>query len=299
MINAELAVACHLQLGEGSIWDQETGRLYWVGTEDRRVMWLDPSSGGVSELDVDGMPGTLVPYRDGTVGVATERGFELLDTETGKLSLLVEVEADRPDRRMNDGKCDPYGRFLAGTTQSVRPKKPGPLYRLESEGDSLRAVKVLDDLLIPNGLVWPEPDRMWYIDTPTRRIDLYEYPATGPVGPLIRSIDVSNLSGEPDGMTIDADGNLWVAFWGGSAVRCLAPDGTVLETVILPVPQVASAAFGDGDLGTLYVTTAARGMASPEPGDGPDLNGAVFRCRGLATGCPSVPWEGQIQVQTH
>ena len=292
-MHVEIAEPTRLRLGEGSFWDGPAGRLYWIGIEDRRVMWLEPATGRVASLELDTMPGTLVPYRDGRLIVATERGFELLDTATGALTVLTEVEADRSDRRMNDGKCDPYGRLLAGTMTIDEPKEPGPLYRLEpadgAEGAPV-AVPVLDGLRIPNGLAWPEPDRLWYIDTPTRRLDLYAYSERGAVGPLIRSVDTSHLSGWPDGMTLDAEGNLWVAFWGGSSVRCFAPDGTLLETVELPVPQVTSVAFGGADLRTLYITTAATGMDTVADADTP--HGALFRCDDLATGVPGRPWAG-------
>ncbi|MFJ6216025.1 SMP-30/gluconolactonase/LRE family protein [Streptomyces sp. NPDC092296] len=288
-MHVEIADPTRLQLGEGSFWDSATGRLYWIGIEDRRVLWLEPATGRVSSLELDTMPGTLVPYRGTEVLVATERGFELLETATGALRTVTAVEADRPGRRMNDGKCDPYGRVLAGTMTTGEPKELGPLYRLEpTDGGAPRAVPVLDGLNTPNGLVWPEPDRLWYIDSPTRRIDLYAYPEHGPVGPLIRSIDTSDLPGDPDGMTLDAEGNLWVAFWGGSAVRCFGQDGTLLETVELPVLQVTSVAFGGPDLGTLYITSAATGL---DPADTAP-HGALLRCDGLTTGRPGVPWAG-------
>ena len=287
-MHVEIAEASRLQLGEGSFWDSAGGRLYWIGIDDRRVLWLRPDTGESHSLELDTMPGTLVPYRDGAVLLATERGFELLDTATGGLTLLAPVEADRADRRMNDGKCDPYGRLLAGTMTIAEPREPGPLYRLEQADGALRAAPVLGGLRIPNGLAWPEPDRLWHIDTPARRISLYAYPEHGPVGPLIRSIDTSRLPGDPDGMTLDADGNLWVAFWGGSAVRCFGQNGALLETVHLPVPQVTSVAFGGPDLRTLYVTTAATGT---DPADGAP-HGALFRCDDVTTGRPGRPWAG-------
>lgn len=286
-MHVEIAEPTRLRLGEGSLWDPAADRLYWIGIEDRRVLWLEHGTGQAHAVELDTMPGTLVPHRDGRVLLATERGFELLDTATGALTVVAEVERDRADRRMNDGKCDPYGRMLAGTMSIAEPREPGPLYRLEAAPDGRsRAVPVLDGLAIPNGLAWPEPDRMWYIDTPTRSIGLYAYPEHGPVGPLIRTIDTSDLPGDPDGMTLDADGNLWVAFWGGSSVRCFSPGGALLETVELPVPQVTSVAFGGAALDRLYITTAATGLEQ----DGTAPHGALFRCDGLTTGRPATPW---------
>ncbi|WP_406207595.1 SMP-30/gluconolactonase/LRE family protein [Kitasatospora sp. NBC_01560] len=258
----------HLALGEGPVWDTAARRLHWIGIPDRRVLTLDPSDGRVTVTELDVVPGALMTGPDGPPVLATERGFELLDFATGRTELLAPVEADRPDRRMNDGGRDPYGRPVAGTMLRSEPWEPGPLYRLERDG-TVRPV--LDGLSVPNGIAWPEPDRLWHIDSPTRRIDLYEYPEHGPVGRRIRSLDVSHLPGLPDGMCLDADGNLWVAFWGGAAVHCLSTDGAVLATVELPVPRATSCAFGGPDLRTLWITTAR----TPEH----PLSGALFACR--------------------
>ncbi|MEV7359033.1 SMP-30/gluconolactonase/LRE family protein [Kitasatospora sp. NPDC091276] len=243
----------YLELGEGPLWDQSAQLLRWIGIPDRRVLTLDPASGAIGSVELDATPGTLMPYGDGGLMLATERGFERFDPATGRTTLVAAVEADRPDRRMNDGKTDPYGRPVAGSMGRGEPREPGSLYRLERDG-GVRAI--LGGLDIPNGLAWPEPDRLWHIDTTTRRIALYPYPEHGPLGERIRTLDVSHLPGYPDGMTLDADGNLWVAFWDGWAVRCLSPEGEVLASVELPVPRVTSCAFGGPDGRTLYITSA-------------------------------------------
>ena len=146
-------------------------------------------------------------------------------------------------------------------------------------------------MLIPNGLDWPEPDLLWHIDSPTRRIELYAYPEHGPLAEPVRALDVSELGGDPDGMTLDAEGNLWVAFWGGSAVHCLSPDGKLLETVELPTSRVTSCAFGGPGLDTLYVTTAGGRGPRANPGADPGA-GSLFRYPGLATGRPAQAWSG-------
>ncbi|WP_329486402.1 SMP-30/gluconolactonase/LRE family protein [Kitasatospora sp. NBC_01246] len=245
-----------LTLGEGPVWDAAAQSIRWIGIPDREVLTLHRPSGRLTVLELDVTPGTLMPAAEGSPVLATERGFESLDTATGRTELLAAVEADRPDRRMNDGKRDPYGRPVAGTMQRTGPQQPGSLYRLESDG-SVRPI--LDGLAIPNGLAWPEPDRLWHIDTPTRRIGFYEYPEHGPVGRRIRSLDVSHLPGMPDGMTLDEAGNLWVAFWDGGAVHCLSPGGRLLDTVEVPAPRTTSCAFGGPGLDTLFVTTARSG----------------------------------------
>jgi sugar lactone lactonase YvrE len=271
----DLADDHRLALGEGALWDGPAGRVYWIGIEDCEVRWLTPKDGARGAVRLDTMPGAIAPYRGEEVLLAVADGFAVLDTATGALTLVAEVETDRPDRRMNDGKCDPYGRMVAGTMQVEEPRRPGPLHRLDRE--SGRAVPILDGLLIPNGLDWPEPDLLWHIDTPKRRIDLFAYPEHGPLGAPLRSIDVSGFAGDPDGMTLDRDGNLWVAFWGGSAVRCLSPRGRLLETVEVPTVNVTNCAFGGPALDTLYITTAG---------------GGLYSCPGLTTGRPATAWAG-------
>jgi sugar lactone lactonase YvrE len=285
----ELVDDCRLALGEGVVWDGREQRLYWIGIADRQVRWLDPEKPGTSQVvRLDTRPGTLAPYRDGRVLLAVAEGFVLLDTASGGTEEVAPVEADRPDRRMNDGKCDPYGRIVAGTMSVDEPRAGGPLYRLEYDADgTARTVALRDGLLIPNGLDWPEPDLLWHIDSPTKLIRLFDYPEHGPLADPVRTLDVSGYDGEPDGMTLDAEGNLWVAFWGGACVRCLSPEGKVLETVELPTDKVTSCAFGGRDLTDLYVTTAGGG-----PGAEDDGAGSLYRFPGLTAGRPATPWAG-------
>lgn len=297
----ELVDDCRLALGEGALWDGPANRLYWIGISDRQVHWLDHTAPGAvarGSVQLNTMPGTVAPYRDGRVLLSVEDGFTLLDTATGRLEQVADVEADLPDRRMNDGKCDPYGRMVAGTMRRGEPRTAGPLYRLEYPEDGRpQPLMLRQGLLIPNGLDWPEPDLLWHIDSPTHRISLYDYPEHGPLADPVRVIDVSELSGEPDGMTLDADGNLWVAFWGGSAVRCFSPEGRLLETVELPTGRVTSCAFGGPGLDTLYVTTAGGGGTNGDGdnGDGTDqLAGSLFGYPGLAHGLPAQRWAGPV-----
>ncbi|MFC1414426.1 SMP-30/gluconolactonase/LRE family protein [Streptacidiphilus sp. N1-12] len=283
----ELVDDCRLALGEGVVWDHKAQLLYWIGIEDRQVRVLGPGGGAPLVLPLDTRPGTLAPYRDGRVLLAVEQGFVLLDTATGALETVAPVEADQPGRRMNDGKCDPYGRMVAGTMTLDEPRVGGPLYRLEYRPDgTAEAVVLREGMLIPNGLDWPEPDRLWHIDSGSRSIRLFDYPEHGPLADPVRTLDISELSGDPDGMTLDAEGNLWVAFWGGSAVRCLSPEGKLLETVELPTGKVSSCAFGGPDLNDLYITTAGGG-----PGADPGA-GSLYRVPGLTTGRPARYWAG-------
>jgi len=292
----EVADASRLVVGEGLAWDAASERLYWIGIEDQQVRWLDHRAGTSHVLDLPTLPGTLAPYRDSRVLLAVAEGFAVLDTATGSLEMVAEVEIDSPERRMNDGKCDPFGRMVAGTMTLAEPRVAGPLYRLESgqdgsdhPADSPRVTILRDGFFIPNGLDWPSPDLLWHIDTPTETACLYEYPEYGPLADPVRVLDLSAYEGSPDGMTRDAEGNLWIAFWGGSAVRCFSPTtGALLETVPVPTAQPSNCTFGGPDLTDLYITSAAVGREASD-----EYAGALFRYPGLAKGAaPARPWSG-------
>jgi len=289
--SVHVAHATPNSLGEGVIWDQADQRLYWLDILGRSepglggtVYWLDPD-GTVSSLFVDHTPGMLAPYRPAEPLLATDFGFETLDTTTGELAAQVPVEAELSARRMNDGGCDPDGQALAGTMARSEDNGQGVLYRLNPEGE---VHPVRTALTVPNGIAWPAPDRVHYIDTPTGRVDQFEYFPAAPFGRRISSIDVSAYTGYPDGMTLDADGNLWVAFWEGSAVRCFSPSGQLLEELTLPVRCPTSCAFGGPDLRTLYITSAYVALGE---GRG-ELDGALLRVDNLTTGTPATPWAG-------
>jgi sugar lactone lactonase YvrE len=272
------------ELGEGVLWDSVDRRLYWLDILGSTVFWRD-EAGTVHSITLPHMPGMIAPYQPGRVLLATDFGFEVLDTATGESTTVAAVESDLTARRMNDGGIDPTGRVLAGTMSRTEDAGQGVLYRLDAE----RAVHpVLTALTIPNGIVWPTSDRVFYIDTPTRRIDEFEYHPETPFGRRVRSIDVSDFAGSPDGMTLDAEGNLWVAFWGGSAVRCFSPTGDLLETLRLPVRQPTSCAFGGHDLRTLYITSAYTGLGERRG----ELDGTVLTVADLATGVPATAWSG-------
>ena len=287
----EVADASRLVLGEGLAWDAAAERLYWIGIEDRQVRWLDHRAGTSHVVELPTRPGTLAPYRDGRVLLAVAEGFAVLDTASGAYERVAEVEIDAPGRRMNDGKCDPYGRIVAGTMTVAEPRVGGPLYRLEPAADPdepPRVTVLRDGFLIPNGLDWPSPDLLWHIDTPAEAVFLYEYPEQGPLDDPIRTLDLSEYSGSPDGMTLDAEGNLWIAFWGGSAVRCFSPTGALLEELAVPTAQPSNCAFGGPELTDLYITTAADGLEDPD-----ELAGALLRWPGLAKGAgPASAWSG-------
>jgi sugar lactone lactonase YvrE len=206
------------------------------------------------------------------------------------LEMIAEVEADNPDNRMNDGKCDGAGRFWAGTMGFEPIPGAGALYRLDADRN---VTTVLENVTISNGLGWsPDDATMYYIDSSTNRIDAFDYDTeTGKIRNRRRLIEVPQEQGMPDGMTVDAEGFLWVALWGGCSVRRYAPDGTPDLVVELPASQITCPTFGGKDLSELYVTSATQGLLEEELQEQP-YAGALFCCRPGVAGMPAHAFGG-------
>ncbi|MEV0390613.1 SMP-30/gluconolactonase/LRE family protein [Nonomuraea sp. NPDC050643] len=262
------------RLGEGARWDPSTGTLLWVDIPAGVVHRLDPADDTQETVDVGQPVGVAVPREPGGLALALRDGFAVLE-EGAPVVIAPVTAAEGPGNRMNDGACDSAGRFFAGTKAEDDTPGAGNLYRL----DPGRAwERVVGGVTISNGLGWSPDERLlYYVDTPAGQVDVFDYdPATG---------DLANRRGvaelpQPDGLTVDAEGHVWVALWGGGAVVRLRPDGGHALTVRVPATNVTSCAFGGPDLDVLYVTTAW---------DGED-GGELWRCRTPYTGLPAHPY---------
>ena len=273
----EIVMDAHAELGEGPSWDPQTRRLIWVDINAEDVHRFDPTSGHDERFEIGQPVGAAVPASDGRMALAVSDGFSFLDPVTGDLERIAHAEAHLQDTMMNDGKCDPEGRFWAGTKDAVGSRPIGALYRL---GPDRRPVEMLTGLTVSNGLGWNlDRTTMYFIDSPTRRVDMFDFDLeTGEIANRRTLVEVPKYWGLPDGMTVDGEGFLWVAFWGGSAVRRFDPRGAVVSTIAFPVSQVTSCAFGGEDLSDLYVTTARGGLSEAQLAEEP-LAGALFRIR--------------------
>jgi len=277
LVPVELVADVHNVIGEGPVWFEDEQRLVWVDIKGHLVQWLDPETGLVEQIDVGADVGAVAPTTLGNLVAAIGNGFQAIDRKSGRTKTLAVAEPDRPTNRMNDGKCDSRGRFWAGTMADDETPGAGALYRLNLDHTVDR---VLSEVTVSNGLDWTDDGRlMYYIDSLTYRVDMLDYePSSGTVAnrrPLIR-IDKSD--GLPDGMTLDSQGGIWVALWGGWSVRRYRPDGAFDLEVKLPVSKVSSCAFGGPDLSDLYITTAARGLSEEQSAKQPHAGG-LFRCR--------------------
>jgi len=280
----EAVVSPGVELGEGPAWDDRRGVLVWVDIWAGRVHAYDPRSGLDEAVDVGQPVGAAVPRESGGYALAVQDGFALLDPD-GTVTSVAKVEDDIPGNRMNDGKCDRHGRFWAGTMAADQRPGAGALYRLDPD---LSVTTVLTDVTISNGLAWSLDDTtMYFIDTPTQGVDAFDYDAvTGELENRRRVIDVPEEAGSPDGMALDEEGLLWVALFGGGAIRRYSPDGALEGVVELPATKTTSCAFAGPDLDDLYITSAHERLSAEELAGQP-LAGALFRhhpgVRGLPT----------------
>lgn len=272
----ELVIDSRSDLGEGAIWNSQTGELLWINITGKILNIYNPKTGNNKELFTGQMIGTVVPCSSDKVLVALQNGIFSLDPFTGTKVLIVDPEEDLSDNRFNDGKCDPAGRFWAGTMSTKDEKGAGSLYRLDKDSS---IHKMIEDVSISNGIVWSlNASKMYYIDTPTQQVKEYDYNnETGEISNPKVAVEISTELGSPDGMTIDAEGNLWIALWGGAAVGCWNPEtGKLIRKIEVPAKNVTSCAFGDDDLGTLYITTARINTADEELQKYPEAGG-VFK----------------------
>lgn len=277
-------------LGEGPTWDSKTQTLYWVDILEKRVHIHHADENGYIQLDE--MPGCLVPTKKGRLLVAAKASFlelEPLDqtqdkSATGKHTVLASI-IEPANNRFNDGKCDPAGRLLAGTMDMDEKAPTGAFYSFDGQ----TVTRLLDGIRISNGLAWsPDYKTLHYIDTPTREVKAFDYDlSTGQIANPRVVIHIPETLGWPDGMTSDANGNLWIAMWDGAQVTRWNPqNGQLLERIPLPAKNVTSCVFGGENLDELYITSARVGL------DHGDLtafrhSGSLMRVKTRVRGMPT------------
>jgi sugar lactone lactonase YvrE len=288
---AELVLDAKAQLGEGPCWDDQAGLLYWVNIAEMRVHSFDPSNGLNRTIQLDQKVGAAVLRQSGGLVLALEHGFHMLDLETEQLTFLEDPESHLAGNRFNDGKCDPAGRFWAGTMSQQKGGAIGSLYCLDTDR-SVR--KMIEGVTTSNGLGWsPDGKTMYYIDTPTKRVVAYDYDlATGKIGNVRTVVTIPENSGAPDGMTVDAEGMLWVAQWNGWQVSRWNPHtDEQLASIPIPAACVTSCTFGGPGNDELYITTARKDAADAELAEQPHAGG-LFRVKPGIQGLPTYRYGG-------
>ncbi|MCK1823636.1 SMP-30/gluconolactonase/LRE family protein [Streptomyces sp. XM83C] len=278
----EIAVRAEATLGEGPTWDPATGRLLWLDILAARVHTYDPADGRRTVRTVEQHVGAVKPRTGGGLVLNLRDGVALLDPDDTLRWLHHEPVLGR---RGNDAAVAPDGSLWAGTMRYDEAPGGGTLTRITGDGT---ATVVLDDVTVSNGTGWsPDGRLMYYIDTPTRRIDVFDHADDGRVSGRRALAEIEEGAGFPDGLTVDADGCVWVALWNGGAVRRYTPDGRLDRTITLPAPLVTACAFGGPDLTDLYITTARVGLTDPTP-----LSGSLLVVPDAGKGLPLPAFAG-------
>lgn len=268
----EVLVRGGADLGEGPVWN--AGQLHWLDILRHEVHRFDPETGTDTLQRYDEPVAAMAPRDTGGTVATLGRRVVLLD-QNGSVSGPPLAELPTGDRG-NDGKCDPQGRYLVGTLTAAQHPGACALYRLDEPG---RLTVVVPDVTLSNGLDWnPSGDLLYFVDTPTQRIDVFDYAADGSVGDRRLFVDLAAAPGRPDGLTVDAEGGVWVAMIRGGQLRRYDAAGQLDSVIELPVAKVTSCTFGGADLGDLFVTTASFQMSAIEHAAEP-LAGALLRLR--------------------
>jgi sugar lactone lactonase YvrE len=284
------------QLSEGPRWHEERQELLWVDILGRRfhraALRADGGPDQVRTVALDRHVGAVAPVAGGGYVLAAGQGFVFVD-DGSSVHELAQPEAGRVDVRMNDGACDPQGRFWAGTMAYDESPGAGTLYRLELDG---RCSTVLTGLTISNGLGWsPDGATMYLSDSGAGAIEAFDFEgATGAISGRRTLVRIDEPDVSPDGLTVDENGDIWVGLYGGWAVNRYGPDGTLRATVGVPAAQATSCAFGGPDRRTLFVTTGRERLDESALERQPDA-GRVFSVTGLgARGPGSAPYRGAV-----
>jgi sugar lactone lactonase YvrE len=283
-------------LSEGPRWDEGRQELLWVDILGRgfhrATLTADGKPDQVRALALDRHVGAVAPVAGGGYVLAAGQGFLFVD-EAGPVSELAQPEAGHTDVRMNDGACDPQGRFWAGTMAYDESPGAGTLYRLELDG---RCSTVLTGLTISNGIGWsPDGATMYLSDSGAGQVEAFDFDGVaGAITGRRTLAHIDQRGAAPDGLTVDEQGDIWVALYGGWAVNRYAPDGSLRATVQIPVAQATSCAFGGEDRRTLFVTTGRERLGEAELQRQPDA-GRVFSVVGLdARGPGCTPYRGEV-----
>lgn len=271
MMQAKPVLNCHAQLGEGPSWDHTRKRLIWVDINGFTLNLFDPVTGINKAYSFDRQIGAAVPDNLGGFILALRDGFYSWSLKTDALTCIARPEGEDTPNRFNDGKCDPEGRFWAGTMfHESGPKAEANLFRLDGD---LTVHTMKQKVIISNGLAWDEARSvMYYIDTLAKKVVAYDYEQkTGDISHERDVIMIPDEYGLADGMTIDEKGMLWIAFFNGWKVRRINPDtGDVIMVIEVPAGQVTSCTFGGEDLDELYITTARMSLSPDDLVEQPD-----------------------------
>lgn len=268
-MNIELLLDARATLGEGTAWDAKTQTLYWVDILEKKI-YADAEL----FIELDELIGCVAPCKNGHLILGKRASFVDFEPATRAQTVLYTL-TESANNRMNDGKCDPAGRFLAGTMAMNEQQKAGNLYSFNGKDANV----LIPNVTISNGMAWsPDHKTFYYIDTPTRQVQAFDYDLkTGKIANPRIAITIPESFGWPDGMTSDTQGNVWVAMWGGAQITKWNPNtGALLEKISVPALHTSCCVFGGKNMNELFITSARHGMSVDDIKKYP-LSGGLFK----------------------
>jgi sugar lactone lactonase YvrE len=275
-------------LGEGPIWVAREAALYWLDIKGRKIFRLS-EAGELDQWPTPFRVGSIAPRANGGFIAGTDQGIAEIDLSSGRLQILFNPEEELASNRFNDGKVDRSGRFWAGTMDDEERRASGALYRFMED---LSWVAVDAGYKVTNGPAFsPDGKRMYHSDSARQVTYAFDIDEAGNAANRRTFLQFGEGDGYPDGMTVDAEACLWIAFWDGSCVRRYSPDGELLRAVEMPVSRPTSCAFGGSGLDRLYVTSARIGLDETALGMQPNAGGLFLVTPGVQ-GIADVPFGG-------
>jgi xylono-1,5-lactonase len=261
------------ELGEGAVWVPRDAALWFVDIKGRRLHQFDPAMGKRRSWDAPDQPGFVVPIRGGTYLAGLKTGLHRFDPASGEFELFARVEPHLPDNRLNDASVCADGTLWFGSMDDHERRATGSLYRLDASG----RVKPQDSgYVVTNGPAFsPDARTFYHTDSAARVVYAFDHDTYGDISGRRIFARIDDGHGYPDGNTVDSEGCVWVALWGGWGVRRYSPAGEVLRTVRFPCANVTKIAFGGDDYRTVFATTAWKGLSATERAEQP-LAGDLF-----------------------
>jgi sugar lactone lactonase YvrE len=278
----------HAVVGEGPVWVQRESALYWLDIKGLKIFRLD-EQGQLTEWPTPTRVGSLAPRKSGGFIGGTEKGIAIIDPASKRFDLIAEPEKHLPGNRFNDGKVDRRGRFWAGTMDDAEKEATGTLYCVDDDG---KWNAVDSGYKVTNGPAFsPSGDIMYHNDSGRSVTYAFDMDSSGTPGNRRVFQQFKEGDGHPDGMTVDSEGCVWIAFWDGSCVRRFSPAGEWLETIEMPVSRPTSCTFGGKDLDRLYISSASIGLDEQASAMQPNAGGLFMLVPGVQ-GIADIPFAG-------
>ncbi|MEA3067271.1 MAG: xylono,5-lactonase [Sphingomonadales bacterium] len=289
---ADSTVRCvsnvHAVLGEGPVWVTRETALYWLDIKGQMIFRLDEGE-RLTKWPTPMRIGSIAPRKSGGFIGGTEHGIAIIDPAADRFELVAKPEEHLPNNRFNDGKVDRRGRFWAGTMDDRERDATGTLYCIDTD---LSWAALDDGYKVTNGPAFSPSGKIMYHNDSARRVTYaFDMDSAGQPGNRRVFLKFGEGDGYPDGMTVDADGCLWIAFWDGGCIRRFSPKGEWLQTIEMPVSRPTSCAFGGRDLDRLYITSASVGLDASQLSLQPNAGGLFMVIPGVQ-GIADVPFAG-------